>query len=205
LPVDAWGFLTDCAYTTDEYAKAKGIEPVQPFPRDPYLEYCTRQWQAHDRLRYEKSRDMVMSWWATGVHLHAILTIPGIYVGYASKKLLDANLFIESRFKTMYHRIPARYAVPAAVHNKSDGMFVVEHANGLKSYLVGVPQGTEQARQFKFLFYWWDEMAAAEKQEQTWTAIRPALAVGGKFTAVCSAKGKANLFYQLGYEAVTSG
>lgn len=205
LPADPWRFLTDCVFTNDEYARAKGIEPVQPFPRHPYLKYLTDQWQATDRLRLEKSRDVLATWWAAAVHLHAALTIPGCYVGYQSKKLLDGNLFIESRFMFMLRRIPwTRFSVPVVTHNKSDGILTVEHPDGMRSYIVVVPQGTEQARQWKFLYYLWDEMGAAEQQEKCWTAIRPALAVGGRFTGICSAKGKSNLFYQLGYEDIGS-
>ena len=203
LPSDPWEYLTTATFTNDEFAHFKHIEPVQPFPDAEYLEYLTRQWQGTNRLRVEKSRDMIATWWAAGVHLHAALTIPGIYIGYQSKKLLDANIFLDSRFLFMWRRIPSRFARPEAYHNRSDGIITIKHGKNPDSFIVGVPEGSEQARQWKFAFYLWDEAGSTENQEKVWTAVRPALAGNGKLTMMSSAKGANNLFCQLGYDDVT--
>lgn len=207
LPRRAWDFLTNCVWTSDEFAVEKDIDPVQQFPDYAYLRYLSEQLELTSRLRVEKSRDMMVTWWAAGTLLHAALIHPGIYCAYQSKKLLDANLFLESRFLHIWRNIPAKFFRPRAAHSRSEGVVTIEHRDGPNSYIVGVPEGTEQSRQYKYVRYLWDEAGTScdgnrERQAKTWTAIRPTLAGHGKIMILSSAKGQ-NLFRDLGYEAVS--
>ncbi|KKK59668.1 hypothetical protein LCGC14_3032120, partial [marine sediment metagenome] len=57
---------------------------------------------------------------------------------------------------------------------------------GLNSYMLGVPQGANQLRQFTATAILADEFAFWERARETFMASKPTIDGGGKFTAISS-------------------
>jgi len=200
LPYDPWAFVTECVYTMDEHAFAEGVEPVKRFPNKAYLREAVYYWANNDRTRWEKSRQLMVTWLMAALHLHAVLIARGIRVAWQSKKFEDANSMLRDRLWFIYEHIPPIYRVPRA--RCVNGAIEVFHDKGTRvptSQIVAAAQGEDQLRQYTFTRIVSDEFAFQEQQDLSYAAMRPTVDGGGCLTIISTSNGE-NFFWELGHK-----
>jgi hypothetical protein len=188
---DLYYFLTQLCYTMDEHDNTGN--PFHLIPEKEYIRDLCDLFMTENLLAIEKSRQMMVSWWAMGVALWYTMFYPGRRTFIMSKKEKDANAMIE-RIKIMYERLPEaiRKQYPA------DKPFTYNQIRFGKtnSVIQGVPQGPDQVRQYTASLIIMDEAAFQEQAERTYSALRPALVGGGKLIVISTPDGQ-NWFYRL--------
>jgi hypothetical protein len=188
---DLYYFLTQLCYTMDEHDTTGN--PFHLIPEKEYIRDLCDLFQTENLLAIEKSRQMMVSWWAMGVALWYTMFHPGKRTFIMSKKEKDADAMIE-RIKVMYERLPAdlRARYPA------DKPFTYNTIKFGKtnSVIQGVPQGPDQVRQYTASLIIMDEAAFQEAAEKTYAALKPALMGGGKLIVISTSNGR-NWFYRV--------
>ena len=103
----------------------------------------------------------------------------------------------------VYEHIPPEFEKPLAFHNKAKGVLVVKHRGQPATRIMAIAEGGDKVRQYKFAYFFSDEIEFQRWDEKTATALRPTLDAGGKWLMVSSANGKGNLHYRIGYANVS--
>lgn len=163
------------------------LPTTRPFTVFPYIEPIVRTWLREKIIFIEKSRDMMVTWlivtlytWDTLFHNNR----ENIFQSDDSSKALD----LVERGYFIWENQPAflRDVHPATFShgNTRGGIFKVPD---LKSVIYGFPQGPDQIRQFHPSGVFQDEAAFQVEAEKAFTAVKPAIQAGGRFTAVSSA------------------
>lgn len=173
------------SYDFDVYFDA--LPTTRPFTIFPYIEPIVKTWLREKIVFIEKSRDMMVTWlivtlytWDTLFHKNR----ENIFQSDDASKALD---LVERGF-FIWENQPAflREVHPASIShgNSRSGILRVP---SLKSIIYGFPQGPDQVRQFHPSGIFQDEAAFQIEAEQAFTACKPAIQAGGRFTAVSSA------------------
>ncbi|KKM86636.1 hypothetical protein LCGC14_1276970 [marine sediment metagenome] len=179
-----WNFLEKYVWTEDQVESKE--EPIKRFPCGDdyaYLKYLTDAWVEETILLVPKSRRMVITWWATAVHLWATMYFKSRQTFFVSIKeelsddLVDKAFFIHSH-------IPDDKPL---LKPKCKKTYCKLQFPGIRSIIYGVPQGSDQLRQRTSSFIFADEMAFWEKGRDTYVASIPTIEGGGKFLGVSSA------------------
>lgn len=189
--VEPYYFLTQMCYTMDEHDTTGN--PFHLFPEKEYIRDLCDLFQTESLLAVEKSRQMMVSWWAMGIALWYAMFNPGKRVFIMSKKEKDADAMIE-RIKVMYERLPEeiKKAYPA---NRPFTYNTLAFGK-INSVITGVPQGPDQVRQYTASLVIMDEAAFQEQAERAYEALKPAIMGGGKVIVISTPNGR-NWFYRL--------
>lgn len=191
---DPYYFLTHWAYTLDTHDSQ---DPIKVFPDKEYLKIIVQIWVKNKLLLVPKSRQMMMSWlfialflWDTQFH-HGKLTF------FQSKKSDDADDLVK-RAKFVYDHEPnflKRYLLgnkfyPLKINPQHGG----QHTQGkmtfpdIHSEIRGVPEGGDIVRMHTLSGLLSDEMAFQPEAKAAYTACKPSLSSGGRFTGVSTAE-----------------
>ena len=179
----AWAFLTSACYTFDQIEGKK-----RPFPAHlDYLKVLVDTWCAERLLLVPKSRRMIVTWTMCALHYwlarwgHA-----GAKIALVSRKEgrseSEGSAELVWRCKYIHEQVPRNVTPCVAEHTFARLRF--PH-NG--SEIIGVGQGADQLRQHTLTAIFADEMAFWEQAQETYTASRPTIEGGGRFTGVSSA------------------
>lgn len=173
------------SYDLDKYFD--NLPTTRPFTMFPYIEPIIKTWLREKIVCIEKSRDMMVTWlivtlytWDTLFHNNR----ENIFQSDDSSKALD---LVERSFFIWENQ-------PAFLKNVHPAVFAHGNTRGgilkvpnLKSVIYGFPQGAEQIRQFHPSGIFQDEAAFQTEAEAAFTACKPAIQAGGRFTMVSSA------------------
>lgn len=188
---DPYFFLTRCCYTLDEHNKE---HPYSLFPKKEYLRDLSDLFITQDLLAIEKSRQMLVTWWACGITLwFTMFHRPvGTRVFWLSKKEKDADATLD-RIKIIYDHLDPIFKE----HNPADEPFTYLKItwDKNKSGIWGLASGPDQVRQYTSSLIVMDEAAFQEKAEKVYEAVKPSLLGGGKLMMISSPNGK-EYFYR---------
>ncbi len=166
------------------------LNVVTPFPADrPHIMHLTRLWQENPLLAICKSRQMIVTWWASG-----LLVWDGLFhdnrLLMAQAKRQDDAIGDEhtgdgllGRAKFMLRHIPLARALGVEADIRSD-MIVFPRRH---STIWAIPQGAAIIRQRTASGIVSDEAAFQEEFEDAVTASLPAVRSGGWFLAISTA------------------
>lgn len=189
---DPWYFIKTYCYTLDEHAEKKGLPSIRLFPDLEYAEKIVRDWQkGHRKYILDKSRQMLVSWLFSCLHLHAALFGYGIRIFYVSRKAEVSNALLERTKHTLRH-LPA-WMIP----EYRDVEYILEFP-GQKSIIQAVSQDNDALRSYTASYIWFDEWAFQENGKVGYAAAKPTIDGGGRVTGTSTPNGRAdNLFYAL--------
>lgn len=174
-----WAMIEDGAiYTLDQ---TDLLNPVKTFPKNPWLKNVTMQWLDNSLVAVFKSRRMTMSWLMMFLHLWLAMFREGSAVFIVSDKE-DKSAELVKRAQFIYEHIPDNVILKP----RMKPTYCKLDFPGLNSYMLGVPQGADQLRQFTATAILADEFAFWERARETFMASRPTIDGGGKFTAISS-------------------
>lgn len=167
-------------FTLDQTDFAK---PVKPFPQKPHLEHLTRVWEREPMLLIPKSRRMMLSWLMAWLHLWMAMFHPGRSVFIVSDKEQKSDELVR-RCEFMYTNIPDGTILKPAMRSK----YCAIEFPGLDSYIMGLPSGAAQLRQYTASALLFDEFAFWSDAMETLGAARPTIEGGGRLTIISSAQ-----------------
>jgi len=191
-----WPFLKECVWTLDQATQQKRRYPDIHDP-DPgcdccpggcesYLHHMVNRWVGHKRFAAPKSRRMIVSWSLVALHYWLARFFPGTAVALASRKQgqndSEGAAELVRRAWFIHQNMPSTVEPVRAEYNFCRLKFPDIH-----SEIIGVPQGSNQLRQYTFTAIFADEMAFWEEAHDTYSASIPTLEGGGRFTCVSSA------------------
>lgn len=152
-----------------------------------YMRPIIKYWQQEQYLFVEKSRDMMMTWLAVTMYTWDTLFHSGRQNIFQSEDAMK-TLELVKRAGFIYNNQPKFLRDVHKVHCVAGagkaGVFIVE---GLNSEILGFPQGPDQIRQYHPSGVFQDEAAFQDKAGESFSAIKPSIQNGGRFTAVSSA------------------
>lgn len=165
----------------------KELPTIRPFPMYDYMPPIINQWVMKQFIFIPKSRDMMATWLTVMLYTWDTIFHAGRQNIFQSDKA-DKTLDLVKRAWLIYKHQPKflknhKLAEFQAGTSKAGYLSVEE----LNSEIIGFPQGPDQIRQYHPSGVFQDEAAYQAEAGTSFAAIKPAIAEGGRFTAVSSA------------------
>lgn len=158
------------------------MNPKKKFPDKEYLRELCNLWYREPLLLVPKSRQILATWLFTACYLWDSQFYQNRLNFFQSKKEEDADRLIQ-RAKFIYDNQPLWIkALFPAEYTYCHLRFKYG-----SSEIWGVPQGGDQLRQYTASGIFSDEMAFQTEAEDAYTAAKPTINGGGRFTGVSSA------------------
>ena len=157
--------------------------PVKLFPPKAHLEHITRAWEQHGLMLVPKSRRMMLSWLMCYLHLWMAMFHPGRSVFIVSDKEQKSDELVR-RCEFMYTNIPDGTILKPTARAK----YCTLEFPGLDSYIMGLPSGAAQLRQYTASALLFDEFGFWSDAMETLGAARPTIEGGGRLTIISSAQ-----------------
>lgn len=174
---DPWAMIQDgVVWTLDE---VDINNPIKRFPAHPWLEQIVREWEANKLILIPKSRRMMISWLMNYLHLWLAMWHPGVaafYVSSNERKSADAI----KKMLFIYRHIPESVMLKPKLKDKQ----CLLEFPGLDSYIMGIPEGEDQLRQYTATALVFDEFAFWERPMESLAAAKPCITGGGRLTIV---------------------
>jgi hypothetical protein len=163
------------------------LPTTRPFPMKEYFEPIIRTWLRHPLVLVEKSRDMMATWlmvvlytWDTFYHGGRQNFFQSETAKKTKELIRRANFILRHQPKFLRDKHKATYALGP------DGAGELK-CESLDSELIGMPQGSDQIRQYHPSGVFTDETAFQKDAGETFAAVKPAIQNGGRYTGVSSA------------------
>lgn len=190
---DPWSMVQDGVIWTLDQVDMQN--PVKRFPPNPWLENIVREWEANKLIAIPKSRRMMITWLMIYLHLWLAMWHPGVAAFFVSESERKSADMIE-KADFIYRHIPDTVMLKPKVKRKQ---CLIEFP-GLDSYIMGIPEGENQLRQYTATALVFDEWAFWERPLESLAAAKPCITGGGRLTIV-STPG-ADPFYNLCFDQV---
>lgn len=172
-------------YDFDTYFDA--LPTTRSFTVFPYMEPIIKTWLREKIVCIDKSRDMMITWLIVTLYMWDTLFHKNRENIFQSDDASKACELVRRGF-FIWNNQPAflRDVHPAefAIGQSKSGILQVP---SLASKILGFPQGPEQIRMYHPSGIFQDEAAFQIQAEAAFTACKPAIQAGGRFTAVSSA------------------
>lgn len=174
-----WHMIEDGVIWTLDNVDIK--TPIKQFPVSPWLRAVTDEWLEHKLLAVPKSRRMMMSWLMIYLHLWLAMFHEGVSVFMVSdSEKKSADLITKAEF--IFEHIPGNTILKPTIRSKH----CLLEFPGLHSYMMGIPEGANQMRQYTATALMFDEFAFWERPAESLGAARPCIDGGGRLTIVSS-------------------
>jgi len=171
-------FLETAVWTLDEIDR---WNPIKQFPNGKrQVQLIVEEWLREPLLIIVKSRRLLVTWTFVALHLWAALFHIGRSIAFISKKEEDSDDLVR-RAKYIYDRLPEN-VIPIKPPAKLK--YCLLEFPTLNSSIRGVPQGSDQLRQYTMSYIYGDEFAFWDKGRETYTSLRPTIEGGGKVCLV---------------------
>lgn len=166
----------------------KRLPSTRPFPMFEYMCPIIEAWTTSQYFAVEKSRDMSATWLMIALHTWDAMFHEGRQMILQSEDAFK-TLELVQRSNIIYEATPAflRSAIGPAVYSKGTTKSGELYFTKQKSEILGLPQGPDQIRQFHPSRIFSDEAAFQNEAEATFAAIKPAILMGGAYSAISSA------------------
>jgi hypothetical protein len=164
------------------------LPAIRPFSLMEYMPPMIRAWQTAQYFVCEKSRDMMVTWLMVTLFTWDAMFNAGRQHIFQSEDAFKTYELVK-RAHLIYKMTPAflRNAIGHGIFSKgstkSGELFFPEQ----NSEILGLPQGPDQVRQFHPSGIFSDEAAFQIEAGATFAAIKPAILMGGRYTAISSA------------------
>jgi len=174
-----WAMIEDgVIYTLDS---ADIVNPIKPFPANPWLETVVSYWLQDKLFLVPKSRRLLLSWLMVFLHLHLAMFNEGVSVYFVSDKEEKSDELVK-RAEFLIKYIPDdQFLKPKYV-----GTYCHLKFPGLNSFIHGIPMGAGQLRQYTATAIFADEFAFWKLARETYMGSIPTIQGGGRFTGVSS-------------------
>lgn len=176
----------DCKHPGDQRGYFKELPTTRPFPMKPYIEPIARTWLTEQFLAIPKSRDMIATWQIVAYYTWDTLFHTGRQNFFQSENATKANYLVQRAhfiYKNQPRFLREMHKATYTVNNKSGRLYVPT----LDSEIIGLAQGPDQIRMHHPSGIYMDEAAFQVQAGDTFSAIKPAIQGGGRFTAISSA------------------
>lgn len=163
------------------------VDPVRPFVLLDYMPPIVKAWEDETLLMIEKSRDVMATWLIVALYTWDSMFHKGRQNIFQSKTANDTNELVK-RSNGIYENHPKFLRdVVKGVYNLGGSKSGELKFESIKSEILGFPQGPDVIRQYHPTGIFQDEAAYQEKAKDAFTAIKPAIQNGGKYTGISSA------------------
>ena len=198
---DPYYFLTNWANTLNIRADESNI--IQPFPKKEYIKILVDIWLNNNILLIPKTRQMMMSWVFVGLYLWDTQFHKGKLTFFQSKKADDADDLVkrakfmwdhEPKFLRRYHNGDSFQELKCNPQNQGNHTYCKLAFPDINSEIRGVPEGGDVVRMHTLSGILSDEMAFQPAAMAAFTACKPSLSSGGRFTGVSTAED--NTFFE---------
>lgn len=163
------------------------LPTIREFTVKPYIPPIIEAWQNEQFFFVEKSRDMIATWtiitcyaWDTFFHSGR----QNIFQSEDASKTMD---LVKRAFLIYQHQPKFLKNVQKANFYAGGARSGILEVPNLHSEILGFPQGADQIRQYHPTGIFQDEAAYQSEAGAAFTAVKPAIEAGGRFTAVSSA------------------
>ena len=174
-----WHMIEDGVIWTLDQVDMKN--PIKQFPDHRWLRVITEEWLEHKLLAIPKSRRMMMTWLMIYLHLWLAMFHEGVSVYMVSdSEKKSADMVTKAEF--IFDHIPAGTILKPEMHAKHCLMDFPK----LHSYMMGIPEGANQMRQYTATALYFDEFPFWERPSESLGAARPCIDGGGRLTIVSS-------------------
>lgn len=176
------------AHTDSDMRKYfKELDTIRQVKAHPYFRPIIEAWLSEKMLAVEKSRDMMATWLVVIMYTWDTIFHKGrqnIFQSENSTKTRD----LVDRAYTLWLNQPkwlrdVHKAQMSEGTNRA-GRFVIP---SLQSEIIGFPGGAQQIRQFHPSGIFSDEAAFNPNASETFSAVKPAISNGGRYTCISSA------------------
>lgn len=164
----------------------RDLPGTRPFTLQPYFPPIIEAWLQEPLMVVEKSRDMMATWlvvtmytWDTLFHSNRQNIFQSEDSSKTDELVRRADFLFRHQPKFLREVHPARYGKGTG----KSGVLLVE---SLSSEILGFPQGADQIRQYHPSGFFSDEAAFQTAAGESFSAIKPAIQNGGRYTAVSS-------------------
>lgn len=178
-------WLVNWVFTVDNHDRN---QPIKRFPNKEYVKRLVEIWLHEPLLLVPKSRQMMISWLYCALYLWDTQFSPGRLTFFQSKKEENANDLV-LRAKFIYDKQPGflkKYRVNPS--NIGKHIYCKMEFPEIQSTIRGIPQGGDQIRMYTASGILADEMAFQGEAEAAYTAAKPTIDGGGRFTGVSTAE-----------------
>lgn len=164
------------------------LPALRPFPMFEYVPPIIDAWHSSQYFACEKSRDMSATWLMIALHTWDAMFHQGRQEILQSEDAFK-TLELVQRAYVIYDNTPnfLKKAIGPANYSKgttkSGELYFVRQ----QSEILGLPQGADQIRQFHPSAIFADEAAFQAEAGATFAAIKPAIMMGGRYSAISSA------------------
>lgn len=159
-------------------------QPVKLFPKHDYIKYFYDEWMNESLIALHKNRRMMISWGFIVAHLWLALFHPGAQIFFVSDKEAKSDELVKRAEFIYDHMPPDKMLLP-----KKRSARCLLGFPGLDSFIMGLPSGSDQLRQYTASALFFDEFAFWENgQKEALASARPTVQGGGKLTIVSSCK-----------------
>jgi hypothetical protein len=177
---DPWFFMVNFCWTLDTHDPES---PIKKFPNKGYLEKSTEVWFNNKILYIPKSRQMMISWLMVGLHYWLAAYHQAQNVFFQSKKEDDADLLLDRAWFIHCH-VPEFLRVPCK-RSYCNMAFKDIH-----SRIQAVSQSSDAVRSQTASAILSDETAFQPYARDSYSAAKPTIDGGGRYTAISTPNGK---------------
>lgn len=179
----------------EEYPTAKRVREVfillpaiRPFTVLSYMPAIIEAWQTAQYFAIEKSRDMMATWLFVALYTWDAMFNVGRQHILQSEDAFK-TLELVQRAYLIHDETPSflKDAIGPANFSKGTTKAGELYFTKVKSEILGLPQGADQIRQWHPTGVLSDEAAFQQEAGATFAAIKPAILMGGRYTAISSA------------------
>lgn len=163
------------------------LDRIRPFPVYDYMKPIIDTWQRYPLMAIEKSRDMMLTWLIVALYTWDTTFHKGVQNIFQSEDATKTREIVR-RAWTIYWNQPKwlRSIAPATRSEGTNRAGRIE-VPSLQSEIIGFPQGADKIRMYHPSGIFSDEAAFNPAASETFAAIKPAIAGGGRYTAISSA------------------
>lgn len=185
-------FEFDLLTADERVAIGRGNEPSGWHWQREVLDH----WLASDMSIVLKARQLGVTWLAAGLGLWTILAKPGSKVLCISINEDEASKIV-NRLWDMFMSLPEHLKMGVKVLKPSRGArpfthIELQHTNGMISRVVGLPSTSKAGHGETAAVVIMDEFARHDYAAESWKALLPTTAGGGRILAISTANGVSN-------------
>jgi phage FluMu gp28-like protein len=176
-----WAMIEDGVIWTHDEVDL--LNPIKQFPNEPWLQAVTASWLNERLFAMYKSRRMKITWLMVFLHTWLATFNEGAAVYFVSDKEEKSDELVRRAAFILDHIPQDQVLLPAYKYS-----YCYLNFPGINSFIMGVPQGADQLRQYGATAIYDDEVAFWEKARETFMASKPTIDGGGRVTLTSSPK-----------------
>lgn len=174
-----------------------GHSEARAMPVDwPFVNALSADMQAHDRLVVVKSRQMLVTWLGCAWVLYRALTGgPGTHLVISKEGRSAKEMIMRIAFLLDHRERDAVDLLDPDERVKMVGTAITFTDRDVR--ILSLPASPHAVRGQSPTTVFWDEMAFTPRDQDVWSAVKPAVDAGGRFLGVSTPNGPTGVFHDL--------